>query len=67
MVFSQVGLGLTPVRSVIAQDIQRRYKLKYVGRLPEIKERFYAISLDRKIKHPAVSAILEQARTSFFR
>ncbi len=66
-VFAQVGLGLSPVRSVIAQDVQRRYGLRYVGRLPEIKERFYAISLDRKIKHPAVSAILEQARTSFFR
>jgi len=66
-VFAQVGLGLSPVRSVIAQDVQRRYGLRYVGRLPEIKERFYAISLDRKIKHPAVNAILEQARTSFFR
>lgn len=67
LVFAQVGLGLAPVRSVIAQDVQRRYKLTYIGRLPEIKERFYAISLDRKIKHPAVSAILEQARSSFFR
>lgn len=66
-VFAQVGLGLSPVRSIIAQDVQRTYGLRYVGRLPEIKERFYAISLDRKIKHPAVSAILEQARTSFFR
>jgi LysR family transcriptional activator of nhaA len=67
LVFAQVGLGLSPVRSVIAQDVQRRYGLRYVGRLPEIKERFYAISLDRKIKHPAVNAILEQARASFFR
>ena len=67
LVFAQVGLGLTTVRSVIAQDVQRRYGLRYVGRLPEIKERFYAISLDRRIKHPAVSAILEQARASFFR
>ena len=66
-VFAQVGLGLSPVRSVIADDVKRRYGLRLVGRLPEIKEHFYAISLDRKIKHPAVSAILEQARTSFFR
>ena len=43
LVFAQVGLGLTPVRSVIAQDVQRRYRLRHVGRLPEIKERFYAI------------------------
>jgi LysR family transcriptional activator of nhaA len=66
-VFAEAGLGLLPVRSVISQDVRARSGLRYVGRLPQIKERFYAISLDRRIKHPAVSAILEQARATFFR
>ena len=66
-VFAQVGLGLVPVPSVIAEEVQRSYALQYVGRLPEIKERFYAISLERKIKHPAIVAILEKARETFFR
>ena len=29
-----------------------------VGRVPEVREHFYAISNERKIKHPAVEAIL---------
>lgn len=66
-VFGQVGLGLVPVPSVIAQDIQRRYNLQYVGRIREVKERFYAISLERRVKHPAVVEILEGARESFFK
>jgi len=66
-VFGQAGLGLIPVPSVIATDIQRKYGVHYVGRLPDVKERFYAISLERRIKHPAVAAILEGARESFFK
>lgn len=66
-VFGQVGLGLIPIASVIASDIQRRYGVHYVGRLSEVKERFFAMSLERKIKHPAVVAILEGARESFFK
>ncbi len=66
-VFGQVGLGLIPVASVIAKDVQRRYGVHYVGRLPEVKERFFAISLERRVKHPAVVAILEGARESFFK
>jgi len=52
---------------VIAKDVQRRYGVHYVGRLPEVKERFFAISLERRVKHPAVVAILEGARESFFK
>ena len=66
-VFAQAGLGLVPVPSVIAEAVQRNFALQYVGRLPEIKERFYAISLERKIKHPAFVAILENARETFLR
>lgn len=66
-VFGRAGFGLIPVPSVIAQDIQRKYGVHYVGRIPQVKERFYAISLERRIKHPAVAAILEGAREGFFK
>jgi len=36
--------------------------VKALGRVGSIRERFYAISLDRKLKHPAVVAISEGAR-----
>jgi LysR family transcriptional regulator, transcriptional activator of nhaA len=37
-----------------------------VGRTAELRQRFYAISVERKIKHPAVAAICEVARRHIF-
>jgi len=33
-----------------------------IGRVDGLRERFYAISLDRKLKHPAVLAISQAAK-----
>ena len=43
----------------------RQYEVKVVGRADEVRERFYAISVERKLKHPAVIAISEAAREQF--
>ena len=48
--------------SIISAEMQREYDVKTLGRVGNIRERFYAISLDRKLKHPAVVAISEAAR-----
>jgi LysR family transcriptional regulator, transcriptional activator of nhaA len=61
-VFGSRGLGLFVAPSVITSELQREYDVKSLGRLGSIRERFYAISLDRKLKHPAVVAISEAAR-----
>jgi LysR family transcriptional regulator, transcriptional activator of nhaA len=61
-VFGSRGLGLFVAPSVISSDLQREYDVKPLGRVGKIRERFYAISLDRKLKHPAVVAISEAAR-----
>jgi LysR family transcriptional activator of nhaA len=39
-----------------------RYAVERVGRAEGLSERFYAITTDRRIKHPAVAAITEAAR-----
>ena len=39
--------------------------LMFVGD-KDVTERYYAISAERRIKHPAVSAITEAARTQLF-
>lgn len=62
-VFGQHGLGCFFVPSIIATEVQRQYDVKSIGRLDGLRERFYAISLDRKLKHPAVVAISEAATT----
>lgn len=62
-VFGQYGKGLFFAPSVIATELAQQLGTKPVGRVNEVRERFYAISLDRKLKHPAVVAISEAART----
>jgi LysR family transcriptional activator of nhaA len=61
-VFGARGLGLFVAPSIISAEVRREYDVKALGRVGSIRERFYAISLDRKLKHPAVVAISEGAR-----
>jgi LysR family transcriptional activator of nhaA len=65
-VFGQAGNGLFVGPSVIEDEITRQYRVRVVGRLPEVKERFYAMSVERKVKHPAVRALLEAAKGTLF-
>lgn len=65
-VFGQTGLGIFPAPSVIAAEVQRQYQVRLVGRVDDVRERFYAISVERKLKHPAVIAISEEARHVLF-
>lgn len=52
--------------SVIADGLVRQYGVRAFGRIPEIRERFYAITTERRLKHPAVTAIFENARRTLF-
>jgi LysR family transcriptional activator of nhaA len=65
-VFGESGVGLFPAPTVIGSDIEAMYKAEKIGVLPGIKERFYAISPERKIRHPAVACITEVARGALF-
>jgi LysR family transcriptional activator of nhaA len=65
-VFGRNGAGLFAVRTVVEGETERQYKVGLVGRLESIRERFYAISLEKKLKHPAVVAITEEARVKLF-
>ena len=56
-VFGQTGSGIFPVHSFIADEVQRQYEVRPVGSLQGVTERFYAISVERKLKHPAALAI----------
>jgi LysR family transcriptional activator of nhaA len=64
--FGQAGMGAFAAPSAIEREVQRQYGVRVVGRIDAVRERFYAISVERRIKHPAVAAISEQARTRLF-
>jgi LysR family transcriptional activator of nhaA len=65
-VFGQHGEGLFAAPSAIEPEICQQYGVQVVGRIDEVKERFYAISVERRLKHPAVVAISNAARELLF-
>ncbi|MFL6674660.1 MAG: transcriptional activator NhaR [Massilia sp.] len=56
--FGRRGLGLFFAPAALASDLAEQYGAVLVGQVPQVREQFYAISNERKIKHPAVEAIL---------
>jgi LysR family transcriptional activator of nhaA len=61
----QAGLGVFPSATTIGKQIAKQYEVGLIGTLDEVRERFYVISPERKIKHPAVAAITESGRQLF--
>lgn len=65
-VFGQAGRGLFAAPLAIEKEMRRQLGVRRLGVIPEIKERFYAISVERRLKHPAVLAISQAARETLF-
>lgn len=65
-VFGQTGMGIFLAPSIIEAEVRRQYQVEVIGRMEGVKERFYTISVERKLKHPAVVAISEAARKKLF-
>lgn len=57
----QQGVGMFAIPSSIKEDVAAIYGLKEIGIAEGVKEQFYAVSVERKIKHPAVIAIQKNA------
>jgi LysR family transcriptional activator of nhaA len=64
--FGQRGTGVLPVPTVLARDFHRLYGLERIGPVDGVLGRFYAVSIERKIRNPAVAAICETARRRLF-
>jgi LysR family transcriptional activator of nhaA len=65
-VFGQVGSGVFVAPSVVEKEVCRQYHVRPLGRMDGVRERFYAVSVERRIKHPAVLAISETAQKELF-
>jgi LysR family transcriptional activator of nhaA len=65
-VFGQAGEGVFAAPTVIEHEVMKQYQVQIIGRTNAIKEKFYAISVERIIKHPAVAAISEAAQHELF-
>ncbi|HEX8253999.1 MAG TPA: transcriptional activator NhaR [Thermoanaerobaculia bacterium] len=64
--FGRAGAGIFPAPSAIEDELESQFNVRVVGRLPDVRQRFYAVSAERKIKNPIVSAITAAARREVF-
>jgi LysR family transcriptional regulator, transcriptional activator of nhaA len=64
--FGQDARGLFPVPLAIRKDVEAQRGIRLVGIAERVRERFYALSVERRITHPAVVAISRSARQDLF-
>jgi LysR family transcriptional activator of nhaA len=65
-VFGQDGAGVFIAPAAIEAEVEWQYQVTAIGRVDEVKEHFYAISVERRILHPVVTVLLNAARESLF-
>jgi LysR family transcriptional regulator, transcriptional activator of nhaA len=64
--FGRRGAGLFFAPAALAGDIEEQFGALLVGQVPQVREQVFAISNERKIKHPAVEAILSAVHEGVF-
>jgi LysR family transcriptional activator of nhaA len=60
------GVGFVPIHSAIARQAARQNGWRVIGRVRECTGQFYAITAERKLKHPATVVITEHAQSRLF-
>jgi LysR family transcriptional regulator, transcriptional activator of nhaA len=61
-VLAEEGAGMFAAPAIIGDDLRVRFAVERIGRAKGISQQFFAISVDRRLKHPVVVAITESAR-----
>ncbi|MGE0404163.1 MAG: LysR family transcriptional regulator [Kofleriaceae bacterium] len=61
--FGLRGHGLFPVRSALASEVSDVKGARRVGALHELRERYFAITRERTVRHPALVRLIDRART----
>lgn len=64
--FGEADAGIFTSPTTVEDDVVAKYGVRVIGRTDDIREHFYAISAERRIKHPAITAITETARRELF-
>lgn len=64
--FGEAGAGIFALPTTLDEDVTGRYGVEPIGHTLDIKQRFYVISTERRLEHPAVVAITDAARTRLF-
>lgn len=59
--FGQAGVGIFSSPTLIEEYVAEKFNVKILGRTDEIKEQYYIISPERRLKHPAILEIVSAA------
>lgn len=65
-VFGLRGRGVFIAPTAIENEMLAGTNLEVIGRTDEVRQQYYAISVDRRLRHPAVVAIADSAKTELF-
>jgi LysR family transcriptional activator of nhaA len=65
-VFGQAGEGIFPVPAAIEARVIKQYGVELVGRIDEVRDKFYAISAEKRVQHAATSLVVKQGRSELF-
>jgi LysR family transcriptional activator of nhaA len=65
--FGQTGRGIFCVATAVERDVLAQFDVAIIGRVESISDRYYGISPERKIKHPAVDTVLKTAQRLLFK
>jgi LysR family transcriptional activator of nhaA len=65
--FGRRGLGFFAAPAFIEDEVADEFQVQAVGRTDEVRERYFAVSVERRLRHPAVVALAEAARRETFR
>jgi len=59
--FGEIGAGVFPAPLTIADDLKRQHGVECLGSLEGTHARYYAVTVERQLEHPAVQAICDSA------
>lgn len=61
--FGEAGNGIFPAPAAITKEVEHMYHSRCIGPAITVQEQYYAISPERKLKHPAIVNIIDNARS----
>ncbi len=60
-IFGREGLGIFVIPSALEKEVRKDYGVATVGTIQDVRDRFFLISIEKRLTHPAIKSIIEQA------
>jgi LysR family transcriptional activator of nhaA len=62
-VFGSAGHGIFPVRAALRAEVEDLRDVQLVGPCEGVRESYYAVTTERRVRHKGLAALIEAART----